>query len=155
MSNGLKAIDSFEGEFEFLSNFYEAKITLSNSMKEDTFPTNEHAFQWYKTVNKAQADAIRDAETPGKAKRLGRKCDLVTGWEQIKDRVMLSVVREKFNQHPHLATLLLATGDRPLVEGNTWGDKYWGVCNGIGENKLGKILEKVRGEIRNRAIPTE
>ena len=55
--------------------------------------------------------------------------------------------------------------DTPLiaqVEGNHWHDTYWGVCNpeafgkppctkgcgGTGENQLGKILMRVRDELR-------
>ena len=33
-----------------------------------------------------------------------------------------------------------------LIEGNTWGDRFWGVSRGIGENHLGKILMEERGE---------
>jgi len=56
-------------------------------------------------------------------------------------------VRAKFEQNPDLAAKLIATGDEELVEGNTWGDTYWGVCRGVGQNKLGKILMNVRQEL--------
>ena len=46
---------------------------------------------------------------------------------------------QKFLQHPHLIEMLLQTGDEELVEGNKWGDRFWGVCKGKGENHLGKI----------------
>ena len=42
----------------------------------------------------------------------------------------------------------MATGDAELVEGNTWNDTYWGVCNGVGHNHLGKILMQVRQELQ-------
>ena len=61
---------------------------------------------------------------------------------------MLDVVRAKFDQHPDLAQKLLATGDEELVEGNDWGDIYWGVYKGHGKNMLGKILMRVRAELR-------
>ena len=54
------------------------------------------------------------------------------------------IVEEKFRQNPKLAEMLLATEDAILIEGNTWGDKFWGVCNGVGENNLGKVLMYVR-----------
>ena len=41
------------------------------------------------------------------------------------------------------------TGEAELIEGNDWGDITWGVCNGIGENKLGKILMKLRLTLRS------
>ena len=61
---------------------------------------------------------------------------------------MEEIVRAKFGQNPVLADKLLATGDTLLIEGNTWGDKFWGVDTrvGQGENHLGKILMKVRAE---------
>ena len=86
------------------------------------------------------------------AKRLGRRVRLRSDWEQVKYDVMLDVVRAKFNQHPDLAQKLLATGDEELVEGNDWGDTYWGVCNGRGKNMLGKILMRVRAELRGENI---
>ena len=61
---------------------------------------------------------------------------------------MYSICRAKFTQNPDLLKKLLDTGDAELVEGNTWGDKVWGVCNDEGENRLGKILMRIRSEIR-------
>lgn len=147
MPQTLLPINAFEGEYEFLSNFSEHDVIFRGV----AFKTNEHAFQYAKATDYKEAQNIRNAPTPGKAKRLGRTCQLIDGWDSMKDDVMLEIVRAKFDQHPQLATLLLATGDRPLIEGNWWGDKYWGVCNGIGKNKLGKILERVRDEIRARS----
>ena len=88
------------------------------------------------------------AQTPGQAKRLGRKCLLRKDWEEAKDHAMLSVLRAKF-ANPELKEKLIATGDVELVEGNHWNDTYWGVCNGIGKNMLGKLLMQVREEIKN------
>ena len=61
---------------------------------------------------------------------------------------MFSVVMAKFGGSQTLTDALLATGDEKLVEGNTWGDRYWGVCDGNGLNKLGGILERVRENLR-------
>ena len=62
---------------------------------------------------------------------------------------MFKLVQAKFQQHPDLKMRLLATGDAVLVEGNTWNDVVWGVNqNGVGENHLGKILMRIRDEIR-------
>ena len=40
--------------------------------------------------------------------------------------------------------MLLATDDMEIIEGNVWGDTFWGVCDGKGENNLGKVLMEVR-----------
>ena len=72
------------------------------------------------------------------------------GWDSEKVAVMMSVVREKFRQHPDLAAMLLATGNELLVERNSWGDRFWGTdVDGEGENMLGKILMRVRDELLN------
>lgn len=136
-------INSFEGEYAFLSNFYEHPI--SNGVI--TFPTNEHYFQAMKTLEDDERLAIARAATPGQAKRMGRSVNLRPDWESIKMDVMETAVRIKFTD-PELAAKLIATGDEELIEGNWWNDTFWGVCNGVGENHLGKILMKVRADIK-------
>jgi ribA/ribD-fused uncharacterized protein len=136
-------INSFEGEYAFLSNFYEHPI--SNGVI--TFPTNEHYFQAMKTLEDDERLAIARAATPGQAKRIGRSVKLRPDWESIKLDVMETAVRIKFTD-PELAAKLIATGDEELIEGNWWNDTFWGVCNGVGENHLGKILMKVRADIK-------
>jgi len=79
---------------------------------------------------------------------------LRSDWDEIKDSIMLEIVRIKFNSHKDLADKLLATEDKILIEGNTWHDKYWGICycekcNGEGKNVLGGILMQVRSELRS------
>jgi ribA/ribD-fused uncharacterized protein len=141
------AINSFEGDNAFLSNFYPSSIKVDDI----TYPTVEHAFQaskldpdnlWVKT-------AISHLDTPGKAKRFGRKVTLRSNWEQIKNSIMLNLLRLKFSNSA-LKFLLLETGDEELIEGNYWNDTYWGVCNGEGQNHLGKLLMQVREELKNQ-----
>jgi predicted NAD-dependent protein-ADP-ribosyltransferase YbiA (DUF1768 family) len=62
---------------------------------------------------------------------------------------MEDCVRYKFTHHDDLRAKLLATGDSVLEEGNTWGDRIWGVYQGQGDNRLGKILMKIRAELRS------
>lgn len=142
------AISVFDGEYAFLSNFYESKIVY----KDITFPTVEHAFQAAKSLSEEEQAAISIAKTPGIAKRLGRKVLLRSDWEEIKEKVMYECVKEKFKE-PVLREKLLNTSPAELIEGNTWHDNYWGDCscekckNIKGKNSLGKILMKVRSEI--------
>ena len=86
---------------------------------------------------------------PNKAKAKGRNVILRSDWEQIKNKIMYEVCYAKFTQNPELKEKLLLTGDEELIEGNTWHDTYWGVCNRRGKNKLGKILMRIREELRN------
>ena len=147
-------INSFEGKYSFLSNFYPSPIAFKEGEEEFIAPTVEHYFQYMKTPSLEEGLEILAAVTPGKAKRLGRKCHLRSDWEKIKDDVMLSALRIKF-KNPELRTMLLTTGDEELIEGNFWHDCFWGVCycnkcNHKGENHLGKLLMQVREEIKNK-----
>lgn len=136
-------IDRFSGRYFFLSNFYSIPVEYEGLVYEN----NESAFQ-------AQKDPSRKLEftslNPSEAKKLGRHVTLRKDWEDVKVETMKNIVREKFNQNPDLQEKLLATGDEMLVEGNTWNDCCWGVCNGVGKNLLGKILMDVRKELKTK-----
>ena len=136
-------IDKFEGEYRWLSNFWEEPVSFNG----DSYPSVEHAFQAAKTQDENLRKLVRDASTPSAAKRAGRRVPLRKDWEDVKIGVMLEILRNKFSA-PRLQKKLLATGDAELIEGNWWHDVFWGVCNGHGENNLGKLLMKVRDEIR-------
>jgi len=140
-------IDNFHGEHHFLSNFYPSEICVEGVR----YPTVEHAFQAAKTPNVAEKRMIAAARSPGRAKQLGRKVSLRKDWEPVKVGIMQELVEQKFRDHPHLAEQLLATGDAKLIEGNTWNDRFWGVCGGRGKNHLGLALMRVREILRNEA----
>ncbi len=136
-----EVIDSFRGRYHFLSNFYPWPR-----------PSIEHLFQAAKTLDKGWQKRIMEAKGPGEAKRLGRRAPLRDDWEKVKVGIMEDLVRKKFTEKV-LAADLLATDDALLIEGNTWGDTRWGMVkdgNGkwTGRNELGKILMKVRQELR-------
>jgi ribA/ribD-fused uncharacterized protein len=140
-------ITSFRGEHRFLSNFWPATVTLDGM----AFRSTEHAYQAAKTTDMAERSKFQVVKTPGAAKRLGRRIKLRPDWESVKEAVMLDLNRQKFSD-PELAERLLGTGDAELIEGNTWGDRIWGMTleNGrwIGQNLLGRILMRVREELR-------
>ncbi len=136
-------IDSFSGTNRFLSNFYPA-IVLLDDMEHATV---EHAYQAAKTLSLLGRELIRTAPSAAAAKRLGKEAELRTDWPVVKQAVMLDLLRQKF-RHSHLRELLDATGCAELVEGNHWGDTFWGVCRGKGLNWLGRLLMQVRDENR-------
>lgn len=132
------------GEFQFLCNFYPCEISYGALV----YPTSEHAFQAAKTVLIEEKVLISMLKTPLEAKRAGRKLTKIrSNWDNIRLKIMEDIVRAKFTQHKDLAAKLKATGNRELIEGNWWKDTFWGVCDGVGENHLGKILMKVRSEL--------
>ena len=138
-------INRFIDEYEFLSNFYPSPI-YDDAGKE--YPTVEHYFQAMKTLDSKKRELIRLAESPGKAKRIGRLVQFREDWEDRKLDIMEKALIQKF-QIPELREKLLATGDEELVEGNFWNDTYWGVCKENGENHLGKLLMSIREKIRD------
>lgn len=135
-------IDYFDGEYAFLSNFYETPIVYKDLL----YQNSEAAFQAQKCPGRANEFC---SLPPGKAKRLGRKVTLRSDWDLIKNTVMYEVVKAKFTQNPAIRKKLLDTDCEELIEGNYWNDRYWGVCNGEGLNMLGKILMIVREELRD------
>lgn len=141
----------FDGTgYRFLSNFWKCDIEFEGK----TYSSTEHAFQAAKTLNDAEREQIRTSATAGAAKRLGGKVSLRPDWENLKDSVMLTVLREKFSKHKDLGDRLLDTGDKVLIEGTAWHDSYWGVCYcekcaGVGKNRLGELLMKVREELKS------
>ena len=136
-------IDRFTGPYAFLSNFYIADVL---GVDDTLYPSVEHAFQAAKATGRAERSRIRMAESPALAKYLGQRVTLREDWDRHKRDVMLKLLRSKFTRHTALRTMLLDTGDAELIEGNTWNDTYWGVCAGVGENHLGRLLMQVRGE---------
>ncbi len=139
--------DFHEEPYQFLSNFYEASVFYDGL----TFGSSEAAFQAQKCLTPEEKIQFTKY-SPGKSKSAGRHVQLRPDWNTIKYGIMEEIVRAKFLQHPELARQLLDTGEKILVEGNHWGDTCWGVDTrtGRGENRLGKILMKVRDELKDK-----
>lgn len=139
----MKAIKEFRDEYYAFSNFGPGKVTVFGY----TFDNGEAAFHSQKDITRASEFVGLD---PSAAKKLGRKVRLRPDWEEVKDSIMEKVVLAKFSQNEDLKQLLLSTGDAYLEEGNNWNDKYWGTVNGVGKNKLGQILMKVRLKLKEQ-----
>lgn len=144
-------IDKFSGKYKFLCNFYRHPLEMNGK----TYPTLEHAYQAVKSRDPVTQDSIRKCPTPLAAKRLGHHIRLREDWEESKVDVMEILLRTKF-QDPDLQKRLLDTYPHTLIEGNWWGDTFWGMKNGKGQNHLGNLLMKIRGELReDRFIPPQ
>ncbi len=133
-----KVIDSFKGEYAWLSNMYPCSIIHEGF----TFSCVESAYQCAKT-NTFQQKVVFPDLNGYEAKKEGKTVTLRSDWMAVRVDIMGRLVQQKF-QNKELARLLLETGDAYIEEGNNWGDTFWGVCNGKGENVLGKILMEVR-----------
>jgi ribA/ribD-fused uncharacterized protein len=139
-------ISCFENKYAFLSNFFISPISYNNQ----TYTCLESAFQAQKVLDLGERSKFENIN-PSQAKSLGRKVKLREDWEQVKDTIMYDLCRIKFSD-PILSKLLLDTKDEELVEGNWWKDTYWGVYKGFGLNTLGKILMRIRDEIKGDKI---
>ena len=142
----MEIIQEFKDEFRFLSNFYPSSIVLDGIC----YPTAEHAYQAYKTLDKNKRQGFSYIETPGLAKKAGRALEIRKDWDNVKLAIMFRIVFEKFKQNPRLVEMLLSTENAWLVEGNNWGDSYWGKSfkTQNGENWLGRILMLVRSVLQ-------
>lgn len=128
-------IESFSGAYRFLSNFF-------------IEPDNTHVEGEYQ---RAKCDDARDRElfvglNPFMARAQGHHIFLRPDWEEVKLSIMYFYVSKKFKDHPILLSMLQQTGTALLIEGNTWGDTYWGKCKGKGQNMLGYLLMEIRAE---------
>lgn len=155
MSVKTGVVPKFEGEFFFLSNFYEGTFKWRGR----EYPSAEHAFQAAKvfamkdpTIVQMQEymDKVIEAPTPAKAKYAGRSVKIDTAeWDSQKVEYMRGIVHAKFSQVSGLAGQLINTGAMLLVEGNDWNDAFWGRClkdgKMVGLNTLGTILMEERG----------
>lgn len=143
-------IGIFDGEYAFLSNFYECNVTYNGL----TYKNSEAAFHAQKTLDPVERRRFVSLN-PSESKKMGRKIKLRKDWEHVKTNIMYEICFAKFSQNSELKEKLLATGDEYLEEGTYWHDNCWGNCycdkciDIVGENRLGKILMRIREELKN------
>ena len=138
-------ISRFDGDYAFLSNFYDVNVDYNGI----TYKNTEAAFQAQKTTSIPKRLEFANFSA-SQSKKEGRKLALRNDWEEIKNFEMYSICKSKFLQNEDLKQKLIATGNAKLIEGNYWHDNYWGNCfcerckNIEGKNTLGEILMKIR-----------
>ena len=141
-------IDDFKApEHAFLSNMYPCLIRWEGLL----FKCSEAAYMAAKCSDPAERQRFVGLDGY-KAKRQGRMVVLRRDWNAVRVAIMGDILRLKFpsdmrDANSPLTDMLLRTGDEELVDGNTWGDTFWGVCNGVGQNTLGKLLMARRSEL--------
>lgn len=141
-----RVINSFRGEYHFLSNFYPCTVILDDM----EYSSVEHAYQAAKTLDLEVRRKIKEAPTPGQAKKLGGHLKLqmsVPAWNTLKVKIMYDLLQQKFSD-PILSKKLVDTDDAELIEGNWWNDTFWGKCGGVGDNRLGILLMMIRGMLK-------
>lgn len=131
----------FDGEHDFLSNFEPVRVQLDGV----NYRSVEHAYQAAKSLDAEWRKFCKEEKSPSKVKKESRKIEWRADWDEVKIPVMRDLLWQKFSQEP-FRSLLLETGGLHLIEGNTWGDKFWGVDlrTGEGRNWLGHLLMEIR-----------
>lgn len=142
-------ITQFKNQYNWLSNMHMCQIIDIDGIE---YPSVENAFQANKclfTLDKEQFININ----PYEAKRLGRTVPIIDSWDKMKIAVMYKLVLIKFTKNSDLMNKLISTGSEELIEGNTWGDTFWGYDfnKRYGHNHLGKILMKVRQSLLTKS----
>lgn len=135
----IHAIRGFEGNYRWLSNF----IGAPNE------PTVEHRYQAAKAIDRAEAESVLATPTAAAAKKMGRTITVRPDWDAVKLETMRQLLQDKFSREP-FRSKLISTGEAEIIEENHWNDTFWGVCKGVGENHLGRLLMDLRREIQSQ-----
>jgi ribA/ribD-fused uncharacterized protein len=146
----MNTISGFFGRSRWLSNFVPARVLLDGV----EYPSVEHAYQAAKSLLPYQRQKIGRLATALEAKRAGKSLTISPCWNSRKLAVMRGLLEQKFALEPY-RTQLLNTGTAQIVETNYWKDCYWGVCNGVGENHLGRLLMEVRQQLQHQHQPVQ
>ena len=136
-------IEQFDGKYRYLSNFWLCPVILDKVV----YPSTENAYQAAKCARKNdRIDFVTCS--PSKAKEIGQEVTKRADWYDVKLDVMRKLLNQKFKYGTFNWFLLAGTGAVKIVEGNTWGDVFWGVCDQVGENHLGQMIMQIRAKNR-------
>ena len=135
-------IISFTGPNFFMSNFYPCEVAFEGRV----YKSSEHAYIAAKTTDDNIRAYVSAQSTPSAAKKVGRSIPLRENWNDSRINYMRIILESKFGDYG-LRDKLDATKGYELIEGNTWGDTFWGQCDGKGQNNLGKLLMSIRDDI--------
>lgn len=116
-----------------------------------TFMTSEHAYQWKKfsASHPDIAEEIFNSTSAYMTKKISdaHAGDVIPEWHQQKAEVMEEILRAKLAQHEKVKKLLIESGTREIIE-NSPADTFWGIADGSGENRMGKLWMKLRDELK-------
>ncbi len=146
------SILGFKGKYSYLSNMHIVGVSFRHKFN-STFVfanSSEHIYQAYKAKYAEDFEKVINASNPYEAKKLGRNIEMDKAFDKNKLQIMERIIRAKFSQNDTLKKALLETGSQYIEETNNWNDIYWGVCKGVGQNHLGKIIMKIREELRSK-----
>lgn len=138
-----------------LSNLHPCKLVHEG----ERFNSVEQAYQYSKAkhaVDFIAAEEILLCNDSYELVRLGKRIFLedASGWDDLRLDVMWKLLNGKFKQNPILASYLMSTSNRRLVEATN--NSFWGAGAKIhevlkvkwtGENHAGSMLMQIRTEL--------
>ena len=146
----------------YLSNWFLSEFTVGGI----TFSSMEQYMMYEKAVlfkNQTTAEKILQTDDVAKIKAFGRTVQNFDDkvWAKEREGIVYNGVSEKFRQNPELAEKLEKTGEEIIAECAV-KDRIWGIGLSMedenrlcidkwrGKNLLGKILMRVREDIRHQ-----
>ena len=151
LTDEAKYFTFFNSAMSEFSNFYPAAVTAPDGV---VYPSGEHWWQCAKYLETAPelAVKIQAASTVDEAHVLSHteghdrhRPD----WDDAKYEILRSILRAKFAQHAALATALMATEGREIVnvDSDVWAGMQAPGGIATGNNHVGKALMTVRAEL--------
>lgn len=140
-------IDNFTGYFEFLHNNYLTPVLFDGML----FPSATHAFQASRSSDERTRKAILNAESLLVVLKIAKRIEEPENWKLRRLKIMEHIVRDKFRRSRELQEKLKATGNRDIVmtyDDENEANQYWGVVNNKGQNQLGRIMMRIRSDLR-------
>ena len=140
------------GEYGYLANYSNHGFYVNDVF----YKTVEHYYQSEKYSDNEIKQKIINAPTPKEASTIGRDRKNIRkkDFKLIKNDVMYKGIYEKFIQNKSIMYKLIETRNKTIVE-KTVDEYYWGIGKDeSGDNNIGKILMKVRTDIKNQIVNT-
>ena len=139
------------GEYWFLSPLAEFPIQMEVDGKLYSFPSVEHYYQAMKfNADDPRFSVILNIKNPDDTRLLTKtpeyKINRRKDFDKNKFTIMEKALRAKFAQNPEAVKLLKQTGNAVLIKSCPICYKC-GFGEGSGENRIGKVLMKIREEI--------
>ena len=151
----------------YLSNWYQSEFTAGGI----TFSSMEQYMMYEKAVlfkDQTTAEKILQTDDVAEIKALGRTAQNFDDkvWVKEREGIVYRGLLEKFRQNPELAEKLEQTGEDIIAECAV-KDRIWGIGLSMkdenrlsidkwrGQNLLGRILMRVREDIRNQNKVTQ
>lgn len=156
MTDRPASIRELQGDHRWLSNFWPAELRVELFGVRGVWPSSENLYQAAKLFYTDLPDSEQRelaaellVATPGKAKKIGAELQTNGLWEEQKIPVMRAILAIKFQTNEDLYHRLADLDGVLIEEGNSWGDRFWGVDGESreGQNHLGKILMELASEL--------